>query len=52
MKLKATVAETASDAERLSDRRVVVEAISAADWNAIQKIRCSSSKNLKIINYF
>ena len=44
---KATVAETASDAERLSDRRVVVEAISAADWNAIQKSDVPAPKKSK-----
>ena len=44
---KATVAETASDAERLSDRRVVVEAISAADWNAIQKSDLPAPKKSK-----
>ena len=44
---KATVAETASDAERLSDRRVVVEAISAADWDAIQKSDVPAPKKSK-----
>ncbi len=44
---KATVAETASDAERLTDRRVVVEAISAADWNAIQKSDVPAPKKSK-----
>lgn len=44
---KATVAETASDAERLSDRRVVVEAISAADWDAIQKSDLPAPKKSK-----
>ena len=33
----ATVAETASDAERLVDRKVVVEAVSGAAWDALQK---------------
>ncbi|MFN3773313.1 OmpA family protein [Cloacibacterium normanense] len=44
---KATVAETASDAERLTDRRVVVEAISAADWDAIQKSDLPAPKKSK-----
>ena len=44
---KATVAETASDAERLTDRRVVVEAISAADWDAIQKSDVPAPKKSK-----
>lgn len=34
---KATVAETASDAERMKDRKVVVEAIDASAWEALQK---------------
>ena len=34
---EAKVAETASDAERQADRKVVVKAIDAAAWEAIQK---------------
>lgn len=33
----ATVAETASDAERLQDRKVVVEAVNGAAWDSLQK---------------
>ncbi len=34
---EATVAENASDAERLKDRKVVVSAVDAAAWDAIKK---------------
>ena len=34
---EATVPETASDAERMKDRKVVVEAIDASAWEALQK---------------
>ncbi len=33
----AVVSETASDAERLKDRKVVVEAVNGAAWDALQK---------------
>ena len=33
----AVVSETASDAERLQDRKVVVEAVNGAAWDALQK---------------
>ncbi len=34
---EATVAETASNEERLQDRKVVVSAVDAAAWDAIKK---------------
>jgi hypothetical protein len=34
---EATVPATASDAERQVDRKVVVEAINGAAWDALQK---------------
>ena len=44
---EAKVAETASDAERQADRKVVVKAVDAAAWEAIQKSDLPVVKTVK-----